>query len=72
MLYGPFDMDRFENQVRTSLKMPTKVPILNQMRPTDKEVNSMMKKCRNFFDEVNQAKKDVTVEDLQTKFLHET
>ena len=52
--------------------MPRKVDKLMQMQPSAQAVDQLMHNCHTYFDEIAQIQKDVTIEDLQTKVLHES
>ena len=54
LLYGEFDVDRFEKQVRASIAMPRKVDKLMQMQPSAQAVDQLMHNCHTYFDEIAQ------------------
>lgn len=52
LLYGQIDIDGFEADIYAGIKNNTRIPALNNMNPGKHAIDKLMRKCRNYLDDI--------------------
>lgn len=69
-LYGEWDLDRLERDVRIGVKRDAPAYV-GQFNPGKKALDDLFKQCREYQSEIAKVKRDVTYTEMQKKALEE-
>ena len=62
-LYGEYDLDRLEREVRIGVKRPAP-PYVGQFNPGKKVIDTLFSKCREYQSEIGKLKNEVEYTEL--------